>query len=267
MSIKPNEVDDFDLFTAYTGKDIDDYEPEDIEDIINKAHSEYEDLLKATSSDDLGINVLDSITGAVFSFTMNDVAFPYSVNPVIQLMFDIPKDVEEIQANKFVVSGILTVDALKKWLGDNTPFTNITAIEKEEPDDKTVTTPKSNTVNVGGVDVTINALDDEERLSRMWGKFASNYDEDHRVLVTVRNEKFHAKVTLKLMFMFGDYSKNKWDIFYMTGDNRTIQTQIDERREENDATPVTYIVGIKNDVSVEKVQQFQKSINRLKLTN
>lgn len=267
MGMKPNTVDDLDLFEAYTNKSIDEYEPEDIEIIINKALSEYETILKVKDSDEFKVTVQESLTNKTFSFWLNDEKIPYAIQPILNLMFGDSSEVEETAPNTFIVSQhkFSSLDELKQWIVDNTPFKNVEVVEADDTDDTNSQYVSTTTINVGGVDVTLNRLTDDEMQQRRWQRFADKYDEDHRILVTVRNSPFHAKVSMKLVFAFGSYDEGNWDIFNTEG-NRLIQNMIDEREENNDPTPVTYIVGVKNEIDTEKVKQFQKSVNRLKIT-
>lgn len=268
MAIKPKAIDDLDLFEAYTGKSVDDYEVEEIEVIIDKAHSEYTDLLKITDSDELSINVYQGLSNLVFSFVLNDTQIPYTIKPVLDLMFGSSNEVEEIEPNVFIVDGVKfkSLDELKDWITNNTPFTNVDTVETVEPTPSSTPYTSSSTINVNGVDVTLHELSEDEFQRRRWEHFANRFDDSHRVLVTVRGERFNTKVSLKMVHMFGSFDEGNWDIFNTAG-NRTIQTLMDEKREANDPSPVTYIVGIKNDVPQEKVDKFQKYVNKMKLTS
>ena len=127
------------------------------------------------------------------------------------------------------------------------------------------TPQQSNTVTINGTNVTLTGLTDDEIQQRRWARFESKFDEQRRVLVTVRNTKFNSKVGMKLMSMFGSFDEGLWDTFNMDG-NTTVQTLLDEREENNDPNPVTYIIGFSEKVPLDQVEKFQKFVNRMKLT-
>lgn len=261
MGIQPKPVDDLELFEAYTNRSIDDFEPEEIDAIIEKAHTEYESLLKVKDSDELGILVTNALIGSVFTFTLDNAPINATLKPIMDLMFGSSDEVEEIEPNKFMVLNekFDTLDELKVWVSKNTPFTNI-VVDTTEPKKES-----SNTITVNGTSVTLTGLTDDDYMRRRWERFESSFDEDRRIWVSVRNSKFNAKVTMKLVHLAGTFDEGNWDVFNMDG-NTTIQTLLDEREENNDPNPVSYIVGFSEKVPLEKVQQFQKFVNRMKLT-
>ena len=261
MGIQPKSVDDLELFEAYTSRSIDDFEPEHIEEVITKIHSEYESLLSIKDSDELGIVVSKSLTDFVFSFTKDGSRIDATLKPIMDLMFGSSDEVEEPEPNKFIVTSqrFNKHEELEQWVKDNTPFNNITI------DTTTPTPQKSNTVTINGTNVTLTGLTDDEIQQRRWARFESKFDEQRRVLVTVRNTKFNSKVGMKLMSMFGSFDEGLWDTFNMDG-NTTVQTLLDEREENNDPNPVTYIIGFSEKVPLDQVEKFQKFVNRMKLT-
>lgn len=262
MGIKANSVDDLDLFESYTGKDVDDYEPEEIEKIINKAHDEYKELLKIKDSDELGIIVTELPTGQVFSFQLNGNKFDYSVQPVLDLLFGESSEVTETSANTFIVvdETFNSSEELVEWLESNTPFTKIEVVEYEHK------SGTEKTVMVNGTEVTMTTLSDDDIMKRRWERFASVYDEDHRVMVTSRSSRFHAKVSMKLLLAFGNYDDGNWEIYNSEG-RTSIQNLVEQREEENDPTAITYVIGVKNTIPAEKVKKFERNITKLKLTS
>ena len=262
MGIQPKPVDDLELFEAYTNRSVDDFEVEEIEEIIDKIHKEYEPLLSIKDSNELGVIVAKGLTAFTFSFTKDGEQINASLKPIMDLMFGSSNDVEEISPNTFtVVNGNFSdVKELDAWVKSNTPFSNTTVVEPKQAKGST------NSVSVNGVNVTLNGLTDDQRQQRRWEHFETKFPEERRVLVTVRNSRFNSKVSMKLVTKFGNFDEGMWDIFNMEG-NTTVQTLLDEREENNDPNPVTYIIGFSEKASPEKIKEFQKFINRLKLTS
>lgn len=265
--MKPNSIEDLDLFEAVSGKSFDDAELEDIESVVDKAHETYKELLNVTDSDELTVNIkpykeMDTFS---FSFTKNGKEFDVYIKPVMDLLFGSSTEVSEFLPNHFIIPStpFSTSDSLEEWLSTNTPF-KVNEVVEEEVEYKEEYT-KSSVVNINGTEVTLHELSEHEVLRRKWESFANKFKEENRVLITVRNDKFHSMVTMKLMFMFGNYEQGKWDIFSTAG-NRTITNQIQDKLDANDPSPVTYIIGIDDSVSGDKVKKFQRAVNKLKLT-
>lgn len=268
MSIKAQSIDDIQLFEAVTGTSFDDAEIEDIEKVLDNAKAEHESLLSVQSSDELKVNIYpyDFMDTFIFRFTKDGEELSGNIKPLLDAMFGASDEVNEYEPNTFAVVNEQFGDAseLEQWLTANTPFTVNEVLEEEKVEE---VSPYSNssTVNINGVEVTLNELSEQEMLRRKWDAFASKYKEENRILVTVRNNKFHSVVTMKLINKFGSYDDGLWDIFSTSG-NRTIANQVQDRLDDNDPTPVTYIIGIDNSVDDDKVNKFRRAVNKLKLT-
>ena len=136
--------------------------------------------------------------------------------------------------------------------------------ETENANDSGSEFEKSYTITVNGAEVHIGELSENEYQRRRWEAFSNRFKDENQVLIVVRSPKYHKNISMTIMREFGTFDEGLWDVFNPGGE-RTIMSQLKERMEENDPSPVQYIIGFKDSVPAYKIKEFKKEVNKLKL--